>query len=467
MRKIGSFLLASILFIPSVGCFHSTPSTTVATSTVAPPAPDPESTIQVPDSVKALLDKDTTNQNHILRKFPYPYQAMLAISSDIDDTTPEEFVAYHRFLNTKEQTPVGQGLGLDISDSMWMYMGNNQEGKTDSEGHGLDHVMTYFVGTNPKQLHNANQIRYYFKAGWIDSIHTFGDFSRKNTNDVVFSRSLAEEAWKAMNESGIKPKVWINHGNEANKQNFGAYNPLLFSRYQAGDDPKSPYYHTDLTIKNGIKFVWNSTGQTTFGYDNPLFPIQLRDGQKVWGFNRYTHDKVNKVLDWTWNPRSLHRQITKERIEKLLQANQYSIVAQHFGGYNWGFPLSDADIAELRMVVTYEDQGKLLVARTSRLLTYALTQQYVHYAVVKENGKTWINIINIQDPIFGTQKPNLEDVRGLTFYTDDPEQTYILLDQVPVKSMFIQRNPPDSTGKKSISVKWFDPDYTDYSKTAP
>ena len=41
---------------------------------------------------------------------------MLAFSSDVDDTTLEEFKTYHKFLNTKEETPYGQGLGRDIGD---------------------------------------------------------------------------------------------------------------------------------------------------------------------------------------------------------------------------------------------------------------------------------------------------------------------------------------------------------------
>src|SRR3954451_9505413 len=54
---------------------------------------------------------------------PFPYRGMLAISSDCDGMTVGTFESLHRFLNTREETPWGEGLGLDISDSMWAYVG--------------------------------------------------------------------------------------------------------------------------------------------------------------------------------------------------------------------------------------------------------------------------------------------------------------------------------------------------------
>jgi hypothetical protein len=45
-----------------------------------------------------------------LRKFPYPFRAMLSICSDIDGTTPKEFEEYHRYLNTNSKTLHGRGL---------------------------------------------------------------------------------------------------------------------------------------------------------------------------------------------------------------------------------------------------------------------------------------------------------------------------------------------------------------------
>jgi hypothetical protein len=422
-------------------------------------------TAKVPAKLQALLKKGQPTPN--LRKFPYPYHAMLAISSDIDDTTPEEFMEYHQFLNTKEMTSHGQGLGLDVGDSFWMYMGNNQPNKADKSGHKLDGVMTYFTGTNPHQQHDADLITYFWKFGWIDSMHTFGDFSRKSHSDVSFQRDLAKAAWDAMKQAGINCEVWINHGNEANVDAFGAYDPKRFSSYQAGDNQASPYYHTDLTIKNGVHYVWDSIGETTFGQDNPLFEIDLRDHQKVWGFHRYTHEYgKNGAYDWTWVPREIQRGITKERLDQLVSKGQYAVVAQHLGGYNIGFPFDNKGIATLRMLANYQDQGKVLVARTSRLLKYANAEQHVQVAMAEQDHETWLNITAIQDPLFGSLPLSIDAVRGLTFYVPHPEKTHVLLNMQPLAAQDLQINPPDESGHGSVTIKWFTPDYTDYTEQA-
>lgn len=480
-RKYLSLLTSVSLFLTLSGCTTTsteTPNAVVTESTVTPIAttvtsvlPEEEdnylflqhsATALPPESIRKQLQQGSHDAKR-LRKFPYPYRGMLAFASDIDDTTPEEFAEYHRFLNTEEETPNGKGVGLDVGDSFWMYMANDRPNITDNRGHGLERVMTYFEGTDTGRERFANQITHYFKKGWIDSMHTFGDFSRKNVSDVAFKRDYAVKAWDAMKKSGIDCKVWINHGNEANVDAFGGHNPHRFSAYQAGDNPKSPHYHTDLTVKNGVHFVWNSFGEAKFGQDSPIFPISLRDGQKIWGMHRYTHEVVNGKNDWTWVPREVHRQITRERLDSLADKEQYAILGQHLGGYNIGFPFDDKGIAALRLLRSYQDDGKVLVARTSRLLSYSVTQQYVQFATAEQDGEIWLNITGIRDPLFGALPLTIDSVRGLTFYVENPNRTHLLLDMQPIDTRDYQVNKADHTGRGSVGIKWFPFDRTDHS----
>ena len=437
------------------------PKTVLALSVQSDVRPTEEG---IPDTVKHALE-NATNSTTLdqLRKFPYPFDAMLAISSDIDNTTVEKFETYHQFLNTLVKTSHGQGLGLDIGDSTWFYVANDSLIKLDKEGHKIEYSMSYFQGLNPNSHKDADKIIKYYKVGWIDSLHSFGDFSR-NDRSIKFTRELAVAAWKAMNESGIKPKVWLNHGSESNVQNFGAYNSKTLFKYHAGDDPKSPYYHTDLTIDNGIRYVWNSIGMSQFSTDNPLFPIKLRDGRQVWGFQRYTHDVVNGKYDWKWEPHELHRQITKQRLEQLVKDRKFSIVAQHLGKGSDGFPFNPIDIQALQLLKSYQDEGEILVARTSRLLDYARAHKFVRYSIVQIEDKTYININSIDDSVFEPTKLTIDEIRGLTFYVDNPDKTYVLLNLTLIPNEQLQRNAPDSSNKKSIGVKWYMPDYTDYSQ---
>ena len=417
----------------------------------------------IPEAILNSKDETTDSENKDLRKFPYPYSAMLAICSDIDDATLEEFKAYHKFLNTKEQTPHGEGLGLDIGDSMWMYMADNVNYKVDNSGNGVENIMTFFKGTDKTQRHNADDIVHYFNSGWIDCLHTFGDFSTKSEKGTTFNRTMAIDAWNALKTANLKPIVWINHGNKSNKQNFGAYGTSNFMSYQQGDNPKSPYYHSDLTLENGIKYVWDSRSDYNFGHDYPLYEISLKNRKKVWGFYRYTNNLVNNKIDWTWIPKELHRQLTQSNLDNLVKNKQYSIVGQHFGVTTDDL-FTDENIKSLRLLKDYENTGKILVAKTTRLLNYANVHKFVNYNKVNDDGITYINITCINDPIFGKYVPNLDNIRGLTFYCDNPENTVLLLNKSKINSNEIQINPKDETGKSSISIKWFKPDYTDYTK---
>ncbi|MDC0361228.1 hypothetical protein OAN80_05650, partial [Alphaproteobacteria bacterium] len=54
-----------------------------------------------------------------LLAFPYPYRSMIAI----DATALQTF----RFLRTDAETQMGEGPGLDVSSSFWVY-GPNPDG---------------------------------------------------------------------------------------------------------------------------------------------------------------------------------------------------------------------------------------------------------------------------------------------------------------------------------------------------
>src|SRR3954452_3866685 len=108
-----------------------------------------------------------------LLRHPYPYRSMLAISSDCDGTTLALFEDLHRFLNTEEETPFGPGLGLDIADSMWVFARAPAEGATLA-----DQALSAKAGLvvdAPEDM--APILAHYVEAGWIDTLHSIGDFS--------------------------------------------------------------------------------------------------------------------------------------------------------------------------------------------------------------------------------------------------------------------------------------------------
>lgn len=394
-----------------------------------------------------------TGEAAVLRKFPYPYKAMLCLISDCDSTTVETFQRVHRYLNTFEDTPYGKGLGLDISDSFFLYNGSNYD--------TAENLMTYCEGVDSNTLRDAALIKQYYDCGWLDCIHAFGDFS--NSGGSVFSRTLAERAWVLLNQAGITPKVWIDHGTYTNVQNFGSYNPNNASSYQMGDNPESPYYHTDITLQQSIKYVWYSRHSDAFGQDYPLSIRELRDGQKVWSFQRYTSEMKGSEIDWTWRPNRVHDQIIPERLDAIESLGQYALVANHLTVFQENEQYGQEDLEALRLLASrHYDTQTIQVARTSRVLDYALAQRYVRFKLTELDGATAIQIMSIDDPIDGEREPSLDEVRGLTFYVTDPSRTVLYLGSRPLSSGLTQ-NPADETGQTSVSIPWFAPDTKDYT----
>jgi hypothetical protein len=374
-----------------------------------------------------------------IRDFPYPYSAMLALCSDIDGTTPREFEDYHRFLNTKEQTAMGEGLGLDIADSFWMFMSSDIDHIADRDGNGNEAVMTWFHGTSD-DVKDAELIADYFNRGWIDSIHSWGDFSRKDENEYLFTRDMAVRAAAALRERHIFPSVWINHGNAANAQNLEADD---LQTYRRGADPDSDMYHADITIPLGIRFVWFSDYDENFGRRDVLYPATLADGQTLWGFRRYTPD---------WSVYGIGSQLTEENLNALVENGLPVVVAQHFGGTAYYQPFLAEACGALRRLSGYHNRGEILVARTSRLLEYLRVRDHIVFGT----SGTTIDITAIDDPQLGYDgSPGLDSLRGITFYVDSKNNAQLSVNGVLVPEDFIVR-AVDKAGRDTVGISWFE-----------
>ncbi|WAH39588.1 hypothetical protein NZD86_24360 (plasmid) [Alicyclobacillus dauci] len=402
-----------------------------------------------------------------MRKFPYPYQAMLAISSDADSQTLRKFNLVHEFMNTTQMTPLGRGLGLDFSDSFFMYNGNNEPGYVDINHEPMSDELTYFRGVS-NQPYAASVINDYIHDGWIDTMHTYGDFSEVNQNKTLFTRKLAKQAIQTLDANGDNITVWTDHGNKSNVDNFGAYGETPFYSYQQGANPWSQYYHTNWTIPYGVKFVWADMSSSQVGMKSVIYPLQLPDGRHVWGFWRYTNSGYSKkhgVL-WNWTPYQISNQLSTSNLDNLERFHEYSVVAQHLDGTTYPGALPQSAVHALDMLATQYHDGRILVTRTSRLLQYNVTQQYVSYYVTYAGGKAYIHIRDIADPVLGKHVPNLNEIRGLTFYTTNPAKTVIEIGDKPVPSNLIQDNKSDGI-RPSIAVKWYPTNTTNYARTVP
>jgi len=169
---------------------------------------------------------------------PSPFRAALAICSDLDETPgASSYFELMRFLNTDAETSMGQGVNLEIGNSIYfdMELGEFSYWNTDDA--------------------NREKIRTLIKSGHIDVLHSYGD--------LATTRAHAIRALEELDKHDCKLKVWVDHA--VAPTNFGA--DIMRGR---GDEPGDPAYHADLTLAHGIRYVWRGRVTSVIGQENPV-----------------------------------------------------------------------------------------------------------------------------------------------------------------------------------------------------
>lgn len=417
-----------------------------------------------------------------LRKFPYPFQAALTICSDIDGTNLKNFLEIHKFLNTTQETSMGQGLGLPIGNSFWMY----------DRPDIADHAFAYFKNLNGKESRAAPIIRNFIKAGILDVMHSYGNFA----SATDFSRRVANQALEELDKHGLKINVWTNHGGLESTQNIGKKSLGM------GDIKDNIFYHTDLLLNYGIQFYWDTEAalRTAVGQDCPakfgdaywnsplyqnwhsrlknvikgvltlsdkfIYPMTkkhiipwiiieknqndlisndvLRDGQRIYKFRRFGLG----AFDWSDDlPRLLNQRV----LLNLISKHGYLILYIHLGdrrSKDVGLPLCQSSINTLKRIANLYSDGTLWIDTTSRLLKYNLVSKSLSWNVKENNDKIIISINGLL-PSKVNYDLTIDDLAGLTFYVPPHKSMELFFQQ---KSLKFKINPVDYSGRESISL---------------
>lgn len=424
--------------------------------------------------------------NVSLRKFPYPFKAALTLCNDLDEYTFDEFIEIHYFLNTKEETSLGQGLGLEIGDSFWMYSVNSD----------VSDAFSYFNGLSDKPSPYADAIKRLVKAGYLDCLHTYGNFNQYGG----FHRDYTEKAIAELERQGMRVHTWVDHGDMHNFQNINYLGGIKERSIGNCDVTKVVEYHTDLSIKFGIHFYWpmiitpmigqnrgigwvellsacknrkwliqnrliysilnyipqsflkkskfflKKKEQLKILFENPLIFVKTMDsGDKVYCFQRYG--------DWFQNDvASLGATLAPDKLTKLVKNNGISIVYVHMGrkSNDCADIIPEGSVKALRDLAARYNKGEIYVTTTTRLLVYNLVSQNLDWQVSCEKDSYVIDILQVKDEVYGDFVPTLEQLQGITFYTDRPEKTSVRI--AGNKIVEIQINQPDENGRTSISI---------------
>jgi hypothetical protein len=317
----------------------------------------------------------------MLREFPHPYRAMLAICSDLDETPgADAYFEVMKFLNTTEETSMGPGVGLEVGNTIYFDM---------PAGH-----FSYWSTTDE----NREKIRELIRSGHIDCIHSFGDLAN--------SRAHAGRALEEMERHGCRIRTWVDHAQAPT--NFGA--DIMQGH---GDEAGHACYHSDLTCDYGVEYVWRGRVTSIIGQNRRasyrgiasrrhlvasaktllkeaikrmsariggakyslhlpnriLRPARLRDGRRVKEFLRCNpHWSGVSGVD---TADGLAEVLTPAFLDRLLARGASSIIYTHIGKTRSSRPpLPPPTVAALRLLGEYHRAGKICVTTTTRLLDW-------------------------------------------------------------------------------------------------
>ncbi|MFA2845108.1 Ig-like domain-containing protein [Bacillus paranthracis] len=449
-----------------------------------------------------------------LRGFPYPYKAMAGLHSDIDLTTPDDFVKMYRYLctNRKDLPMYGEGLGLPFTTSVYGSSLSPAAGISIFNDGGMNHTRKQYetpitnendarfddaygraLGTpiDPANQLDENgapknktpwadtEIPKYMKLGWLDFLHSLSSTSNASNASlglIGFTRAYAQKYLQWCQENNIKFEVCINHSNSDANIVPGA----------PTDTPGGPLHWTDLALQAGLRFIEYAPSGTQHRYGDGkagatslISPGTFADGGKFWKLTRYYWSMSgDEFIANTGSPSpwTLDRYITKTNLDRLVDNGFMEIFACHYGYRTFKpsphgvfvtrnspeFP--EPAQAALRLFKSYQDQGKILIATTRNILQYDLAKKVTAWTEgTTGTGKEKITITNFADTQFGEHVPTVSEVRGLTWYVNDSSTAEIWINNTKVSETEIVRNPADSTGKQSIGIKWYVFTGEDYS----
>jgi hypothetical protein len=397
-----------------------------------------------------------------LRSMPYPYRCMLAICSDLDQTPNwRVYREIMRLLNSKEETVMGPGLGLEVGNSIYFEMPPDQFAYWNVDDYGREMVRTLI------------------RSGHIDCLHSYGD--------LVKSRGGVSRALDELTRRDCYLKVWVDHATAPT--NFG---PDIMRGH--GDEIDHAAYHADLTTAYGIEYVCRGRVTSVIGQDRPaslggivrwdhlihsgrtvlkeaakrilarvgnakyamhgrnqtLRHAKLRDGQPVYEFMRCNPHW--KGVEFCAEGRYIDNVLTSGVLRHFIEHGGASILYTHLGKIdNPEFPFEGRVVAAFRRLAEEFHAGNILVTTTRRLLDYRRALLEATYRCRQDNGCLCVDVstrTNAQ-PI---GKTSARDLSGLTFYVPSDKFVSIRIDGQRVRN--VRRNPCDSTGQESISLPW-------------
>lgn len=392
-----------------------------------------------------------------LREYPYPFRAALAICSDLDETpSTQAYIDIVRFLNTREETRFGRGVGLEAGNTIYFDMPPGAFAYWNADPRGRE------------------ALRALIQSGHIDCLHSFGD--------LATTRAHAARALEELERHRCSLRVWIDHA--VAPSNFGA--DIMCGQ---GDVKGSAAYHADLTHAAGIEYVWRGRVTSVLGQNSARslrgiasihHPIAsgvtlLKESAKGAlaraGSPKYGPHAANELV-WASRLRSGHliheflrsnpfwggvsardtadgfgAVVNPHMLDTLITREATSILYTHLGKIrNPEMPLPPSTLRAFRAIADRMSTGALLVTTTRRLLDYVTRRRALLWSAKTIDGTTRIWISS------NSREMSPAALAGMTFYVSDAHRAEIAVNEQTLRG--IARNAADHTGRPSVSIPW-------------
>lgn len=432
-----------------------------------------------------------------IRPYPFPYIAAFSLSNDCDSSTIAAFEDWHGYVNGHAPTSYGDGLGLEIGDSFWVWAGTVG---------GLALYQGY-PGESLVATPYARRLAELGRAGWFDSLHSLGNWKQdyQSFRHDLGTRHEVEQALELLDREGLKPFVYTNH----------SYSPSNLSGpwgfYQKIDDPEHPMYGLDLLQKFGFRYFWSDYSQVTskFGEQlayrddvelrreiaaypswflfyrrlasNDSSPIELpsdpaqsrlmllamfnrtivhthaADGSPIAAFKRY---RGIAPADES----SFHLQLSAENLDSLEQRGGAVIVYQHLGVTRDGPDnikrrsappvLSANSVRAWRDIAERAAAGRLFVTTPGRLLDYICRAERLIFRVTKESERWTITLPSLVNSVEWSQRSEDELLNGLAFVIPADAPEMLVLNSVGKKIAFQRAIDPVREDRHALYRPW-------------
>jgi len=401
----------------------------------------------------------------VVRPYPYPYIAALALSNDVDGMNRAAFEDWHGFVNGSGRTAYGEGLGLEVGDSFWVWSGTRND--------ALAIHRQFPDELDRQESPDVPRIIDLARAGWLDTLHSFGNWraSPDADREALGARGEAQYALETLDRLGIKPRVFVNHSNSPS--NVGS----IWGTYQKSDDPDHPMYCLDLLKAAGFRYFWVDAclNIEKFGdhlryeddqrlqaairvypwsnwlrragkvldddppdfppdgaelrrlvvgmFNETILPLAAKDGSPILLFKRYRSPYLPTTSTFPI-------QVTSRKLDLLESRRGAIVVYQHFGVTSLrgrakssepgakarsAPPVLDAhEAACWRDIAERHRAGRLFIATTSRLLDWLWLRDRLVIETEKGADRWTVRLAGVRCSVLGERSVEAGDLNGLS-----------------------------------------------------